>query len=437
MDTENARCTQRQLGPTVQSRVLSVRHDWLMFCPLELSGPSCSQGLLRLMKFRSVTLLLIAEVAAMSLWFVSAAILPDMVRETAMTAFRQAALSSSVQAGFVLGALVFSIAGIPDRFDPRRVFAVSAVAAGLVNAVLLIVTPGSWLAIAARFLTGVLMAGVYPVGMKIAIGWGQKDRGFLVGALVGALTLGSALPHLMSLAGGSDWRITVAVASAASIFAGLLCLAVALGPHHGIAAKFNPRAITAAWTNRRVRLAYAGYLGHMWELYAMWAWVAAATAASYAVTVPEADAEWLSKLTAFMAIGAGGLTCAIAGFVADRIGRAEVAIIAMAVSGASALAAALTFGGPIWLTFVIVMIWGIAIIPDSAQFSALVADASPAEEAGSLMTFQTALGFAMTFFIVQAIPGLAANLGWPAVLAGLALGPTFGIVAMLRLRAMR
>lgn len=387
-------------------------------------------------KSSSISLLLVAEVAAMSLWFVSAAVLPDMLRESSLSPFRQAALSSGVQAGFVVGAVVSALLGLADRYDPRRVFAVSALCAGLANASLLISAPGGFLAIAARVVTGALLAGVYPVGMKIAVGWGRKDRGFLVGALVGALTLGSASPHLIALAGGADWRFTVAVASIASIAAGLLCLAVSLGPYHGIAVTFDPRAIATAWTNRRVRLAYAGYLGHMWELYAMWAWIAAATAASFRFSLPSAEAEQLSKITAFIAIGAGGLACAFAGAVADRIGKADVTIIAMALSGASALAAAGTFGGPAWLTFAIVIVWGIAIVPDSAQFSALVADASPPEQAGSLMTFQTALGFALTFATVQVTPVLAANLGWPLVLAGLALGPALGIAAMVRLRAL-
>ncbi|MHA1525053.1 MAG: MFS transporter [Alphaproteobacteria bacterium] len=215
------------------------------------------------MKFRSISLLLLAEVAAMSLWFVSAAILPDMVREVQLSPFRQAALSSGVQAGFVVGALASAVLGLADRFDPRQVFAACAIGAGLVNAGLLVAVPGSGLAILARFATGALLAGVYPVGMKIAVGWGRKDRGFLVGALVGALTLGSALPHLMALGGGSDWRLTVAIASAGAIAAGVLCLAVALGPHHAVAPRFNARVIATAWTNRRVRLAYAGYLGHM------------------------------------------------------------------------------------------------------------------------------------------------------------------------------
>ena len=288
-------------------------------------------------KGRSIGILLLAEMAAMSLWFISSAILPDMLREVEISPVRQAALSSGVQLGFVAGALLSAFLGLADRFDPRRVFAAAAFAAAIVNATLLISSPDSLAAIAARFLTGALMAGIYPVGMKIAVGWGQQDRGFLVGLLVGALTLGSALPHLIAFAGGANWRLAVIVASAAAAVAGLLVFAVALGPHHGKAARFDPRVITSAWTNRRVRLAYAGYLGHMWELYAMWAWIGAATAVSYGYSLSEPAALSLSKLTAFLAIGIGAATSIFAGFVADRLGKAEVAIIALALSGLSAL----------------------------------------------------------------------------------------------------
>lgn len=387
-------------------------------------------------KARSLTLLLAAEVAAMSLWFVSAAILPDMLREAPLSAFRQAALSSGVQAGFVIGAFTSAVLGIADRFDPRRVFALAAIAAGLVNACLLLFTPGSTLAIIARVATGALLAGVYPVGMKIAVGWGDKDRGFLVGALVGALTLGSALPHLISLGGGADWRVTVSIASIAAIAAGLLCLGVKIGPLHTRAATFDAKAIAIAWTNRKVRLAIAGYLGHMWELYAMWAWVALACSQSFQATMAQPAAEQLAKLTAFSAIAAGGIACAVAGLAADRIGKANVTIIAMLVSGTAAILTAVTFGGPAWLTMLVVIIWGIAIVPDSAQFSALVADHAPVGMAGSLMTLQTALGFALTIVTVQATPVLASFFGWPPVLALLAIGPAFGVMAMRRLNAM-
>ena len=177
-----------------------------------------------------------------------------------------------------------------------------------------------------------------------------------------------------------------------------------------------------------IRLAYAGYLGHMWELYAFWAWVGAA-AASYGVTMGAEEAGRLAKLTAFLAIGLGGLACAPAGVLADRIGKARVAQWAMILSASLALATALSFGGAVWMTFALILFWGIAVIPDSAQFSALVADAAPDERAGSLMTFQTALVFALPAFAVQAVPTFA---GWPATLALMAVGPALGVEAMRR-----
>ena len=370
----------------------------------------------------------------MSLWFTSAAILPDIAREAAISDARQALMSSAVQAGFVAGALAVSISGLADRVDPRRVFAASALAAACINALLLFAPLGGDAAILLRFLTGALLAGVYPVGMKIAVGWGTTDRGLLVGLLVGALTLGKSAPYLAAFVGGADWRQAVLSTSLLAAFGGLLVLVIGLGPHHARAPRFAPRAILLAWTDRRIRGAYLGYLGHMWELFAMWAWIGAAAAASYAVSLDRAEAESLAKLTAFLAIGLGGLVCLPAGIWADRIGKAEVTIAAMAVSGAAALMTAWSFGGPVWLTFLLMVVWGIAVIPDSAQFSAIVADASPPHLAGSLLTFQTALGFGLTIVTVQAVPWLASLFGWPAVLSCLAAGPALGIVAMLPLR---
>ncbi|MDD9908879.1 MAG: MFS transporter [Ahrensia sp.] len=386
------------------------------------------------MKARSILLLIVAQMAALSLWFVSAAILPDMLAQADISPFRQAALSSAVQVGFVVGALASAVTGLSDRIDPRFVFAACAFVAACANALLTLVEPGGILAISLRFVTGAMLAGVYPVGMKIAVGWGTKDRGFLVSALIGALTFGSALPHLIALGGGADWRATVLITSAASVLAAVLVLGTRLGPHHAKAALFNMRVVTTAWTNRRVRLAYAGYLGHMWELYAMWAWVGVAAAASYRLRAADPVAQTLGSITAFSAIAAGAVTCLIAGKLADRYGKAEVAAAAMACSLIAAVATGLSFGGPIWITFALFVIWGIAIIPDSAQFSALVADASPPEHAGSLMTFQTALGFTLTFFTVQVTPLAAQALSWPAVFYILAIGPALGIVAMMRLR---
>ena len=384
-------------------------------------------------KGASVTLLVLAEIAGMSLWFASAAILPDMVRESGVSTVRQAMLSSGVQLGFVAGALAVAASGLADRFDPRKVFAATGVLAALCNLALLVAPIGGTIAILLRFLTGMLLAGVYPVGMKIAVGWGTRDRGLLVGLLVGALTIGSALPHLAAYFGGADWRGVIVATSMLAFVGALLVLLCGLGPHHARAPRFSTRAIALAWTNRRIRLTYLGYFGHMWELYAMWAWIGAAAMVSYGARLGGDEATHLAKLTAFLAIALGGLTCAPAGWLADRIGKAQVTIIAMALSGSSAIATALSFGGPIWLTFVLIVIWGIFVIPDSAQFSALVADASPPDLAGSAMTLQTALGFALTAVTVQVTPLLAHAFGWPAILAGLAIGPLVGIAAMARL----
>ncbi|MEQ8602912.1 MAG: MFS transporter [Marivibrio sp.] len=384
----------------------------------------------------SLALLLVAEIGAMSLWFVSAAILPELTAEAALAPWRAALLSSAVQIGFVAGALTLAVHGTADRYDPRRVFALSAALAGAATVLFVIAPIGGWAQVGLRAATGFCLAGVYPVGMKIAVGWTVRRRGLVVGLLVAALTLGSAAPHGLALIGGPDWRVTAGIAASLSLFSAALILLSRLGPHHATAPRFDPAALKLAWRIRGVRLAIAGYLCHMWELYAYWAWIAVALAASFQAAGAE-DPLTLARLGAFAAIALGGLACAPAGALADRFGKARIAGVCLAVGALSAGACAASFGGPPALTLTLAILWGIFVIPDSAQFSALVADAAPAERAGSLMTFQTALGFLLTAGTIQAAPMAAAAFGWPVTLALFGLGPLLGVEAMRRLHALR
>jgi len=383
-------------------------------------------------KQRSSALLIVANIFAMSLWFIASAILPDMLREVMISPFRQAALASAVQVGFVSGALVIALIGLADRYDPRWIFCFSALMASFANYLLIYADIGSDFAIGLRFVVGLFLSGVYPVAMKIAIGWGQKDRGFMAGLVVGALTIGAAVPHLFSFLGGAEWRYGVIVTSCLGVTGGLLVLATKLGPFDVRGSSFNSKAIGLAWSNKLIRYAYLGYLCHMWELYAMWTWLSTLLGVSFFYHYQQGFAEQLASLVTFWAIALGGVAAILAGRLADRYGKANITIYAMLLSGGAALGTALSFGGPVWLTIFFAVIWGITIIPDSAQFSALVADDAPGELSGSLLTLQIALGFTLTIFTVQVTPVAALIFGWPTTIVLMALGPFFGIFAMRR-----
>lgn len=377
----------------------------------------------------SLAILIFAQIAILSVWFSSTAVLPEMAVASGVSTDDLAWLSTAVPLGFAIGALIYAALGLADRFDPRVVFMLSAFVAAMANSALLIAPIGGWQAIGLRGMTGAAMAGVYPVGMKIAAGWGKSDRAFLVSLLISGLTIGSASSHLMALSSGTDWRLTISASTLTAIFGGLAVLKVGLGPWHASAPTLDITAINLIWTSRPVRLAVLGYIGHMWELYAFWAWVGVFAAASYSVGGSEIP-RLLGKLTAFLAIGLGGLACVPAGWLAVRFGSARVAQLCLCGSGGAALAAAVLFGGSTWAMMAALIIWGIAIIPDSALYSTLVADAAPPERTGSLLTIQTALGFFLTALTVQGTPTLAEFVGWPWVLAIMALGPAAAIRAM-------
>lgn len=383
----------------------------------------------------NIALIAAAQVLTLSLWFSGTAAGPGMAREAAIGAGFQALLTSAVQAGFVCGTLASAILALPDRMDPRGFFAASAVLGAAANAAMLALPPGADAMVAARFVTGAALAGVYPVGMKLAAGWADRgDTGLVVGILVGALTLGSASPHLVNGLGGLDWRLTLGAASVAALAGAALMAPVRLGPRHAPAPPFAFSAATRLWRNRGTRFATLGYLGHMWELYAMWTWVGLYLAASFAQWRGAAGTDAReAALATFAVIGAGAVTCVAGGLLADRIGRVRVTVAAMACSAICCLLAGAAFGLHPALTMALCLVWGVTAVADSPQFSAAVAELSDPGLTGTMLTLQTSLGFLLTLVTIQLMPWLVAQAGWGGAFAVLAIGPALGCLAMLHL----
>ena len=371
--------------------------------------------------------LALAVVLGMTTWFSASAVLPQLRSEWGISDSTGAWLTIAVQLGFVAGALLSSTLNLSDIVSSRVVIVGAATGAAIANACLLFAN-GPELGIPIRFATGFFLAGVYPPALKLISTWYVTGRGVALGVLVGALTIGSATPHLVNGFGGLDPEVVIVSTSALTFVGGLVAfLTVAEGPFPFPKAIFDPRQSMKVFANRKVRLASLGYFGHMWELYAMWAWFVV----FFASTTEPGTAP---AFATFAVIGIGGAGCVIGGFLGDRWGRERTTILMMVISGVCAVVVGLLLSGPAWLLLIVSLIWGLTVVADSAQFSALVTEHADPAYVGTALTLQMALGFTLTVATIWLIPIWEDAYTWRWAFAWLAPGPILGIVAMLRLR---
>jgi MFS family permease len=381
---------------------------------------------------RILPVIVLSQFAGTAVWFAGNAVLGDLQLALGLPDAALGYVTSAVQLGFIAGTLTFAFFAIADIASPRLVFCACALAGAAANAASFALAEGLSSLLALRFATGFFLAGVYPVGMKIAAGWYRSGLGNALGFLVGALVLGTAFPHLLKGLGQAlpAQQVMYGV-SALAAAGGLAMLAlVPDGPHLAQGARFDPRALAAIFGVARFRASAFGYFGHMWELYAFWAFTPLVIAAHAAARGEAAPAV---SLWTFAVIAVGGLGCVAGGLVSLRLGSARVAFAQLAASGACCLASPLLFYAPTPLFLAFLLFWGIVVVGDSPQFSALNAANAPRALLGSALTIANCIGFAITIGSIELLNALAGPLGAPWLFLLLAPGPALGLAALLPL----
>ncbi len=378
-------------------------------------------------RWRALALLSTAVSLGMSLWFAASAVAPDLGARWGLSSSEMGGFTSLVQLGFVFGTATLAILNVGDLASAPRLFAVSALVGAAANALLLVAPSYGW-ALVSRALTGFALAGVYPPAMKMVATWFRSARGFAVGVLIGALTLGKSMPYLVHALDLGEVPVVWSATVSALVAAVLVGVLYREGPYPFPSRPFHWGLVGEVVRERKWRLATGGYLGHMWELYAMWAWL------PVFLGTRDAGHGTRAAVLSFAAIAIGGVGCVWGGWWADRNGRERLVTIAMAISGSCALLIGPLSAVGWWLAAALALTWGFFVIADSAQFSTMVTESVPPHAVGTALMVQTSLGFLLTMGSIQLIPVAVEWVGWRWAFAVLAVGPVLGIEAIRRLK---